>query len=141
MENTEIQLFYPAWVKVLGYVGLPLLAVAAAWISVHQFFEDQSTIIKQVFFLAMGIAVIYQCYIGSKCIGSFTTVITIDDTGIDVNKNGNTNSYPYDSLQVEYYSFATTIHLKHKSGESIGYFSDSLDNVGLLTNMVENNGT
>lgn len=141
MGNNKVQLFYPLWVKLLGIIGIPTLAAIAVWISVHQFFEEEATIIKQVFFFVIGVAVLYQCYIGSKCIGSFNTVITIYENGIDVSKKGSTNSYSWDSLLVEHYSFATTIHLKLKSGESIGYFSDSLENIGLLINAVEYKNT
>lgn len=139
MDNEKIQLFYPFWVKALGIIGIPLLAIAGLWMSSRPLFEEELSFAQQMLFPIMGIAVLYQCYIGTKCYKSFSTVITLNEYGIKVNSNGESKDYYWKSLMVEHYAFATTILVKHMNGEPVGYFSEGLENLDLLVNAIEKN--
>lgn len=43
MDGDEIQVYYPAWIKVLGIIGLPLMALVAIWFGLRPLLETDLT--------------------------------------------------------------------------------------------------
>ena len=89
----------------------------------------------------MGIAVLYQCTIGFRCFKYFSTVLVLHDTGVDSYNKGVVEEFTWSDLEVKSYSFATTTQIKCKDGKTVGYFSDGLPNLKLLTETIEKGTT
>lgn len=138
MNNNEIGVYYPNWIKALGIVGIPLMALTAVWMILQPLWEPELTNAQQILFPVIGIAVIYQCYIGSKCLAYLNTMFILHDNGVDVLKKGSSIEYSWDELAVKEYSFASTTQITNQDGKTIAYFSDGLPNLKLLVNTINN---
>lgn len=140
-ENPTPQVFYRTWMKALGIVGLPALAICALWLTFRPLLEDGLTIVQQVVFPLLGAAVLYQCYIGSRCLPYLNTVASLFNDGIEVRKGDVARHYKWNELDVVQFTFATTTQILTKDGSTVVYFSDGLPNLGLMTRMIASNNT
>jgi len=138
MDGDEIQVYYPAWIKVLGIIGLPLMAFVAIWFGLRPLLETDLTDAQIVLFPLLGLAVLYQCTIGFRCFKYLNSVLVLHDQGVDLHHKGKIIKYSWNELSVKSYSFATTTQIKCKNGTTVAYLSDGLPNLKLLTDTIEN---
>lgn len=138
MDGDEIQVYYPTWIKLLGIIGLPLMALVAIWIGLRPIWEADLTDAQIILFPLLGVAVLYQCTIGFRCFSYLNSVLVLHDEGVDLHHKGKVTEYSWSELTFKEYSFATTTQIKCKNGNTVAYFSDGLPNLKLLTDTIEN---
>ncbi len=127
---------YPTWMKALGIMGLPVLAIVAGWMVSRPLWEEGLTSAQQIGFPLIGIAVLYQCYIGSRCLPHLNTVVALYDDGIEVQKGDSSKHYQWSELVVTEFPFATTTQILTRDGATVVCFSDGLANLDLMTHMI-----
>ena len=138
MDSNEIQVYYPVWIKVLGIIGLPLMAFVAIWLGLRLLWETDLTDAQIILFPLLGLAVLYQCTIGFRCFKYLNSVLVLHDEGVDLHHRGKITEYSWNELSVKEYSFATTTQIKYKNGTTVAYLSDGLPNLKLLTDTIKN---
>jgi len=138
VDENQIEIFYPKWIKYLGIIGLPLLAIVAIWLATRFFLEPELTNTQKILSSILGVAVLYQCQIGARCLPYLNTIISLYDDGIDIYFKNQTNEYRWEDLTLVEYSFATTTQIKHKDGRTLAYLSEGLPNLDLLTSTINN---
>jgi len=80
MEDEEyIDVFYPNWIKYLSFIGFPLLICIGVWLTTRFLWEPDLTTTQLVGSSALGIAVLYQCQIGMRCLPCLNIVITLKE--------------------------------------------------------------
>ena len=94
---------------------------------------------QQVLFPLLGLAVIYQCWIGARCLPYLNTVVLLFDDGIEVLHKNESTEYQWMELDVVEYSFATTTKIAKKDGSTIAYLSDGIPNLALMVGMISGN--
>ena len=137
MEDKEyINVFYPNWMKYLGIVGIPLLAIVASWLATRFLWEPDLTPTQLAVSTVLGTAALYQCLIGARCLPYLNTIITLYDDGVDIHNNNHTDEFKWEELAIKEYSFATTTQIMHKDGRTLAYLSDGLPNLELMKNII-----
>lgn len=137
MEDKEyIDVYYPSWIKYLGIVGIPLLIIVASWLTTRFLWEPDLTATQLAVSSALGIAGLYQCLIGARCLPYLNTTITLYDDGVDIHYNNHTDAFKWEELMIKEYSFAGTTQIKHKDGRTLAYLSDGLPNLELMKNII-----
>ena len=140
MEDEEyIDVFYPNWIKYLSFIGFPLLIFVGAWLTTRFLWEFELPTLQLVGSSALGIAVLYQCQIGARCLPYLNTVITLYDDSVDIHYKNHTIEFKWEELTIKEYSFATTTQIKHKDGRTLAYLSDGLPNLELLKSIINEN--
>jgi len=135
-DNEYIDVFYPDWIKYLGIVGIPLLTIVASWLTTRFIWEPDLTTTQLAVSTALGIAGLYQCLIGARCLPYLNTIITLYDDGVYIHYNNHTDEFKWEELIIKEYSFATTTQIKHKDGRTLAYLSDGLPNLELMKNII-----
>ena len=138
MKNDSLvpRVYYPVWAKIVGIVGIPALVGVGIAVASMPLWDDDVTLAHSYFFTPLGLAVLYQCYIGARCLPHLNTVVSLYEDGIDVERAGGTQRYPWYELQVRHFAFATTTGILTKDGNTVVYFSDGLPNLELLVQRV-----
>lgn len=138
MNHDEITVHYPTWTKVIGIIGLPVLSLASIWMVLMPLLEADLSTAQNVLMPLLGFLVLYQCTIGFRCLRYLNTVFILHDEGIDVHHQGQVSTFDWRDLAINHYAFATVTQIKRKNGDTLAYFSDSLPNLSLLTQTIEN---
>ena len=140
-DEAEVRrVYYPLWAKILGGLGLPALVVVGVYVAFMPLLEDDPTTFQTYFLPPVGIAVLYQCFVGARCLPHLNTVASIFDDGVEVVRHGRGETYEWRELEVTEFALASTTGILKKDGSPIVYFSDSLPNLGLLVYMINNYG-
>ncbi len=92
-------------------------------------------------FPLLGLAVLYQCFIGFRCFKFLNSSLLLHDHGIDLYHQGKVVEFKWEDLVIKNYAFATATQIKTKNGETVAYFSDGLPNLSLLEESVVNRNT
>ena len=138
MESREIQVFYPFWIKTIVIIGVPLLTLIALWLPFMAMYETDLTDAQRFLFPPLSLVMLYQCFIGFKCLRYLGAVLVIHDEGVGVYHKSKSKEYLWSDLIVKDHAFATTTAVITKSGKTIGYFSHGLPNLALLVDIIEN---
>mgnify|MGYP001549243066 CR=1 FL=1 len=130
------RVYYPLWAKALGLLGLPALVVVAVYVALMPIFEEDLSPVLQVVYPLLGLAVLYQCVIGFRCLRYLNTVIELHDTGIRVIRGDSSREYQWRELGVVEYGFATTNRIVAEDGSTVAYLSDGLPNLDILVQAI-----
>lgn len=135
-DDRAPKVFYPFWMKVMAIVGIPALAAGAAWMVSWPLTETDLTKFQMILCPILGVATLYQCAIGVRCLPYLNTVIRLRGDRIEVSHRGTVSQYRYDELRVESFTYATTTRILTKDGSTVVYFSDGMTNLSYLVSRI-----
>lgn len=140
MTNHHItEAYYPAWLKVLSYLGIPALTAIALWLISRPLWEQGITPLQYIVGLAMGAAVLYQCCLGWLVLKYINTRIFAFDDRLLIQSKGTEQTVSWEDLApAKEYSFATATRLSLKSGETLIYAFDNMTDLRIIKSVLKN---
>ena len=140
MNNHHLaEAYYPAWLKVLSYLGIPALTAIALWLISRPLWEHGISPLQYIAGLAMGAAVLYQCSIGWLALKYLNTRIIAFDDRLLIQSKGTEQTVSWEDLApAKEYSFAGATRLSLKSGETLIYAFDNMTDLFVIKSVLKN---
>jgi hypothetical protein len=134
MEDEErIPVYYPVWMKLLSWVGLPALTLVALWLISRPIWEEGLTESQFLIGAALGCAVLYQCILGFFVLKYINMRIVVLGEGLEVHFRNSVRFIPWEHIgRIKEYSFATTTQLIERNGNTLIYAFDNMKNFSVI---------
>jgi hypothetical protein len=130
--------YYPAWLKVLSYVGIPALTGIGLWLVSRPLWEQGITPLQYGVGFAFGVAVLYQCTIGWLVLKYINVRIIAFNDRLLIQSNGREQTVLWEELApAKEYSFATATRLSLKTGETIVYAFDNMSDLHVIKSVLK----
>ena len=130
--------YYPVWLKVLSYVGIPALTGIALWAISRPLWEQGITPLQYGVGFAFGVALLYQCTIGWLVLKYINVRIIAFNDRLLIQSNGIEQTVLWEELApAKEYSFATATRLSLKTGETIVYAFDNMPDLQIIKSVLK----
>ena len=135
-KDEQIIAYYPQWMKLISWLGVPALMGIAVWLILRPVWEEMTNL-QVTFSVALGAAVFYQCAIGARALKYMNTKLHLNKEGLELHSSNGVTSIPWKNFgsMVEY-SFATTTCFKDIEGNTIIYVFDNMEQLALIKSII-----
>jgi hypothetical protein len=138
-KSEKIIAYYPLWVKLVSWLGVPLLCFLGLWLLSRPIWEPGLGVMQYAAGFAFGAAVLYQSTVGFKVLRHLTSEIHVDEHGLEIHSSDGDMKYlSWEKIApVKEYSFAGTVEFKDIDGVTIIYAFSNMKNISKILSLVE----
>jgi hypothetical protein len=138
-KSEKIIAYYPLWVKLVSWLGVPLLCFLGLWLLSRPIWKPGLGVMQYAAGFAFGAAVLYQSTVGFKVLRHLTSEIHVDEHGLEIHSSDGDMKYlSWEKIApVKEYSFAGTVEFKDIDGVTIIYAFSNMKNISAILSLVE----
>ncbi len=132
-DDEPIPVYYPVWMKVISWLGVPVLLMVALWLIRRALWEEGLSESQILVNAAMGGALLYQCAIGFLVLRYMGASIFVLQDGLEIHSSHCVRFVPWERFgRMKEYAFATTTCLVDDNGDILLYAFDNMRHFAVI---------